>query len=776
MMFVPYPHRERMTTGHGTVSQGSKVTPSSRGTAMQDFPPDDDLADDERRLLAGWENLFKGTWSDRRLDELYQLLPSRPHRLRKPLLLRLLRSDMTHRKVINQRVTLAEYLERLPELRECPDIMLELSCLELRLWPHDTPTSAAEPGKLPAKFGQYELIRELGTGAMGTVYLYRDTKLDVDVVLKVPRLDPDDGPKCLERLREEARAAAQLSHRNICKLYDIGEYNGITYLKMAYVEGQTLDQALPRGDQLPQAVARALVVKLALALHQAHTQGVIHRGLKPTNIILDKHGEPVILDFGLARRIDKPSAKQTEPGLTLGTLAYMPPEQVLGDARQIGPTSDVYSLGVILYELLTGRLPFPGGEPISVMWRVLNEEPIRPSHFRADLHPQLEKVCLRALAKRGEDRYPSMAAFAEALSEISLEAQPLPPPGWPWQKLLRATFAVALGCLLLGGFWALLSGRINSSSQRQSLSQEKTLDWLPDPAQDLKGHDGLVLALALSPGGDQAVTGDINGNVRVWQLDPPQQTAMFAEHKGQRVRAVAWSLEGKRIVSADDAGRVTVWCLDAEQRWQLVKRLPSVSTGLVDLTLSPDGLHLVAVGKDRRLYWGIINGVDALRRVDAEVGLPQRVCFYAREHYMTCGLDGKLRFFKLAPQPQNAPHHPAGCLDTEALAVSADGRWAVTGSQDRLVRVWDLTAERMEPKSLSGHEAAITAVTVSLDSKWVASGDFAGRVCIWDLTELQIVGQFQQRNPIHAVVLLPGGKAALTAGEANAVRCWRSPD
>jgi formylglycine-generating enzyme required for sulfatase activity/serine/threonine protein kinase len=252
---------------------------------------------------------------------------------------------------------------------------------------------------------------------MGAVYLARDTQLDRLVALKVPRLGGEDqpAPGDLERFFREARAAAALLHPNLCPIFDVGDVDGTPYLTMAYLEGRLLSGVIERGKPLSQRQTALIVRKLATALQEAHARGVIHRDLKPSNVMISARGEPIVMDFGLAWRDETVEARLTKDGTVLGTPAYMSPEQVRGETRAIGPACDIYALGVILYELLAGRLPFEGSV-LNILGKILTEEPKPPSRFRSDLDPRLEAICLKAMAKQAEDRYASMAELAAALA------------------------------------------------------------------------------------------------------------------------------------------------------------------------------------------------------------------------------------------------------------------------------------------------------------------------------------------------------------------------
>jgi hypothetical protein len=268
---------------------------------------------------------------------------------------------------------------------------------------------------LPERLGRYRILRELGRGAMGTVYLAQDAHLDRLVALKVPRFTAADSPEVRQRFLSEARAAATIEHPNVCPVYDVGEIDGAPYLTMAYLQGQPLAQLLEDAAPWPERQAASLVRQLTAPLQAAHERGIIHRDLKPSNVMINPRGEPVLLDFGLARRLRPDDVRLTQSGQPVGTPAYMSPEQVAGAVRAMGPGCDIYALGVILYQLLTGRLPFEGSMA-EVLGQILTRPPEPPSRHRPDLDPRLEAVCLKALSKEVTDRYASMRDLGAALA------------------------------------------------------------------------------------------------------------------------------------------------------------------------------------------------------------------------------------------------------------------------------------------------------------------------------------------------------------------------
>lgn len=269
---------------------------------------------------------------------------------------------------------------------------------------------------IPQRIGRYEIKGQLGQGSMGAVYLAFDEQLHRDVALKVPKFTEDEKKGLVGRFYREARLAATLSHPSICPVYDIGEAGGTNYISMAYIEGRPLTDYIRRDKPQPLRHIAKTICRIAMAIQEAHERGVLHRDLKPDNIMIDENRRPVIMDFGLARRLFKEGEDRlTHSGALVGSPAYMSPEQVEGDPANITASSDIYSLGVVLYELMTGMRPFRGYVG-AVMGKILHEEPQPPSQLRLDIDPKLESICLRMLAKKPKDRYATMDDVAQAMA------------------------------------------------------------------------------------------------------------------------------------------------------------------------------------------------------------------------------------------------------------------------------------------------------------------------------------------------------------------------
>lgn len=262
------------------------------------------------------------------------------------------------------------------------------------------------------RLGRFEIRERLGGGAFGEVFRAYDPKLDREIALKVARPQRLDDPDDLERFFREARAAAQFQHPNIVPVYEVGREGRAAYLVASLVEGATLADAVKQKKFSP-AEAVAVVLQLADAVHYAHLKGVFHRDIKPGNVLLDRAGTVFLTDFGLARRVEG-EALQTQAGEILGTPAYMSPEQARGDSRLVDARSDLYSLGVVLYELLCGHRPF-GGTVFEILSKVQQHEPASLRSMRKNIPRDLEAICLKALAKQPADRYRSVEHFAEDL-------------------------------------------------------------------------------------------------------------------------------------------------------------------------------------------------------------------------------------------------------------------------------------------------------------------------------------------------------------------------
>ncbi len=292
----------------------------------------------------------------------------------------------------------------------------------------DAVTTAADPAAPPPPtatiryFGDYELLEVLGRGGMGVVYKARQKSLNRIVAVKMILTGQFASQDGVQRFQAEAEAAARLEHPGIVPIYEIGQHDGHHYFSMQFVQGHSLAETL-RENPLPSRQAADYLQKIALAMAYAHSRGVLHRDLKPGNVLIDLDDQPHVTDFGLAKRVDSDS-EMTATGQVLGTPSYMPPEQALGEHGQMGPQSDVYSLGAVLYALVTGRPPFQTDSVASTLLQVVNKDVVEPRSLNPAIDRDLETICLKCLEKEPARRYQSAQALADELGRY-LRSEPI---------------------------------------------------------------------------------------------------------------------------------------------------------------------------------------------------------------------------------------------------------------------------------------------------------------------------------------------------------------
>ena len=365
----------------------------------------------------------------------------------------MLRGDQRLRWMQGQRVRVEAYLEHFPQLRDDRTARRELILSELRLcrelgepidagelerrFPDDAgwlaaqlerlqPNSSREPtlvdeaddtaASVWPQLPGFDVLDELGRGGMGVVYRAIQRKLNRVVAIKALRRQFSGSAKARQRLHKEAEAIAHLQHPFIVQLYDVIEHEGEVYLVLEYVRGASLAARLQKGRLSIEESVR-LTRQIAQAMQHAHAHGIIHRDLKPSNVLLTVDGIPKITDFGLAKRLDDP-VSHTQSGTLLGTPDYMAPEQAEGRVREIGPAADVYSMGCILYEMLTGRPPFRQESMVRLLDAIRFQQPVSPRSLRPEVPPALDAICMRCMRKAPAERYLSAGQLAADLERF----------------------------------------------------------------------------------------------------------------------------------------------------------------------------------------------------------------------------------------------------------------------------------------------------------------------------------------------------------------------
>jgi tetratricopeptide (TPR) repeat protein/tRNA A-37 threonylcarbamoyl transferase component Bud32 len=411
---------------------------------------------------------FETVWKAGQRPSLKKMVPaSAPEPVRSVLFLELLALELAYRRARGERPLPEEYTTAFPDCAH----LVNAAFAPTQSAPQSRPsigrtvagaaTVPPTPNSVQGNVGEgatvpgYEVLGELGRGGMGVVYKARQTALKRYVALKVLTAGSHAGAQQRVRFRQEAEAVARLQHPHIVQIFEVGEKDGQPYFAMEYVPGCTLSQKLS-GTPVAARQAAELVATLAQAMEYAHRRGIVHRDLKPANVLLTPEGQPKVTDFGLAKQLDDEQG-QTQSGAVMGTPSYMAPEQAAGKSKDIGPAADVYALGAILYEMLTGRPPFKAETPLETMRQAVTEEPVAPSRLQSKVPRDLETICLKCLHKEPARRYASALDLAEDLRRFRagepIQARPV---GRLEKALKWAKRRPAVAALWAGGLLALL--------------------------------------------------------------------------------------------------------------------------------------------------------------------------------------------------------------------------------------------------------------------------------------------------------------------------------
>jgi WD40 repeat protein/tRNA A-37 threonylcarbamoyl transferase component Bud32 len=666
-------------------------------------------------------------------------------------------------------------------------------------------------------FGDYELLEEIARGGMGVVYKARQVSLNRIVALKMILAGQLASEADVKRFRTEAEAAANLDHPNIVPIYEVGEHQGQHYFSMKYVEGGCLSDQVPRLVHEPRETAR-LVVQVARAVHHAHQRGILHRDLKPGNVLLDTHGEPHVTDFGLARKVEGGS-DLTRTGAIVGTPSYMAPEQARAE-KGLTTAVDVYALGAILYELLTGRAPFRAETPLDTALQVIEREPVRPRALNPFTNQDLETVCLKCLEKEPGRRYDSAAALGDDLQRwladepIAARRSTAPERIWKWAK--RRPAAAALVGVIATASLILLGGTLGFTVWlRWALSQtEEQRDVAR--VQEGRAKDREVLARRLFYGSDvnlawQAWEKGQLGRVQqlldrhrpeddgedvrgfewyfLWRLCHSDRLTLAAHPES--VHAVAWSTDGKILATAGEraeadparfhgartVGEIKLW--DPATGLELAT-LQGHQAPVKCLAFSPDGGMLASgsggneeEGRDFTVRLWDVASRNTRLVLSGFSGEISSLAFSADARLLAVGFAGMREQARLCDTATGEEKFtiPAGAPGSGAriaVGLSNDGRILATGSS-----LWDAASGKPLP-GLSGDRGNVTALAFPPSSTSVlALGGADGTVQLWDVTAKSRLSMVDAHaGGITALAFSSDGARIASAGRDQKVMLW----
>ncbi len=667
------------------------------------------------------------------------------------------------------------------------------------------------PGQLPFRvLGDYELIEEIARGGMGVVFKARQLQLKRTVAIKMIHGGSLASPQAVQRFQTEAEAAAKLDHPHIVPIYEIGQHEGHHYFSMKFLAGGSLAEQMAgsrrreavgdiSGKQVPPAHAgdydsketARLIATVAQAVHYAHQRGVLHRDLKPGNILFDEQGEPHVTDFGLAKLLERDSSV-TLTEAVLGSPGYMAPEQAAGHSRQVTTAADIYSLGVVLFELLTGRLPFRGTTPLETMRAIVEQEPPRPSALNPAVDADLETICLKCLEKEPVKRYQSAQELADELGRFvrdePIHARPVSRSEkvWRWcrrKPALAVSLLMIVILVLIVSIGAPIAAfRINQARKAEAAQSEKVEAGARELRRNLYLADMNAVQQALQENNLGRASALVNKyfpklgeeDLRglewryLWNFCQGDET--FTLHfSDYAVSAVTFSPDGRLVALASVDNKVTI--LDVTTK-RVLTRLKGFFENINPQTIafSPDGTLLAAADKGGVNLWRT-NDWQLSQRLqgDSLVGDEVSLIFAPNGQTLTSASIGKLIFWELATGRVSGL---AIALDQDwsyRLAYSADGRaLAVTsGNETELLDV----ATRVRNENFTGRLNQITALAWS--SRWLAAGNWSGDLRIWNVeTSQEVVHAKAHPTFLFALALSPDGKTLVSGGGDKKNHFW----